>query len=94
MHSEHRRKGDILRGEESPIAAAVAAQDRQTIAMVQAAIETKRLRLAYQPVVMGADPSRIAFHEGLIRVLDDQGRAIPARDFIDAVEGTELGRLI
>jgi EAL domain-containing protein (putative c-di-GMP-specific phosphodiesterase class I) len=50
--------------------------------------------LAFQPVVMAADPTRIAFYEGLIRVVDDTGRLIPARDFIGAVEMRELGRLI
>ena len=85
---------DVMRTEASPLAAAIAAQDGQTIAMVQAALEAGRLRLAYQPVVIGSDPSRIGFYEGLIRVLDETGRAIPARDFMDAIETQELGRLI
>jgi len=88
-----RRRGDL--GEASnPLAFAVAQNDRQTLAMVQAALETKRLRLAYQPVVLGADTGRVAFHEGLIRVLDETGRVIPARDFMATVETQELGRLI
>jgi len=45
-------------------------------------------------VVAAADPARIGYYEGLIRVLDESGRAIPAREFIDAVETTETGRLI
>lgn len=81
-------------GDESPLAAAVSARDGETIAMVRQAIHQKRMRLAYQPVVVGADPSRIAFYEGLIRVIDPTGRVIPARDFIDAVETDELGRQI
>ncbi|MBL4918129.1 EAL domain-containing protein [Szabonella alba] len=89
-----RVRTDIASGQESPLAAAIAAQDRETIAMVQRAVAEKRLRLAWQPVVSAADPSRIAFHEGLIRVLDDTGRPIPARDFIGAVEADELGRQI
>ncbi len=52
------------------------------------------MRLAFQPVVVGSDPSRIAFYEGLMRVIDPTGRVIPARDFIDAVEADELGRQI
>lgn len=64
------------------------------MSMVRTALQEGRLRLAYQPVVMGADVSRIAFHEGLVRVLDPSGRAIPARDFMDAIETTELGRQI
>lgn len=71
---------------------AVRARDRDTVAMVAEAVQARRLRLAYQPVVIAADPSRIGFHEGLIRVLDPTGRIIPARDFIAAVEATETGR--
>lgn len=62
--------------------------------MVRQAIHEKRMRLAYQPVVVGADTSRIAFYEGLMRVIDPSGRAIPASDFIHAVEADELGRQI
>jgi len=85
---------EIAPGQDSPLAAAIAARDRETMAMVRAAVAQKRLRLAWQPVVSAADPSRVAFHEGLIRVLDETGRAIPAREFIGAVEADELGRLI
>lgn len=87
-------KADMGFGDNNPIAAALANRDSQTIDMVRDAIAQRRLRLAYQPVVVGADPSRIAFYEGLIRVLDSSGRAIPARDFMGAVESDELGREI
>ena len=90
----HRPLADVMPPEASPLAAAIAAQDNQTIAMVRAALESGRLRLAYQPVVIGSDPSRIGFYEGLIRVLDETGRPIPARDFMDAIETQELGRMI
>jgi EAL domain-containing protein (putative c-di-GMP-specific phosphodiesterase class I) len=85
---------DRQAGDESPLAAVVAARDGETLSMVRRAIQEKRMRLAYQPVVVAADPARIAFHEGLIRVIDPSGRVIPARDFIDAVETDELGRQI
>ena len=78
----------------SPLGAAISQADRDTIARVRSALETGRLRLAFQPVVLGADPQKIAFHEGLIRVLEPSGRIIPARDFITVVEDTEIGRLI
>lgn len=81
-------------GDESPLAAVIKARDNETMAMVRQAIHEKRMRLAYQPVVVGADPSRIAFHEGLMRVIDPMGRIIPAKDFIVAVEADELGRQI
>ena len=66
----------------SPLGAAISRADSETIGMVRSALETGRLRLAYQPVVLGSDPQKIAFHEGLIRVLEPSGRIIPARDFI------------
>jgi EAL domain-containing protein (putative c-di-GMP-specific phosphodiesterase class I) len=89
-----RAKAAPLVAEANPLAFAISENDRQTMAMVQSALDTGRLRLAYQPVVLGVDPEKVAFHEALIRVLDDTGRVIPARDFIFAVEGQELGRKI
>lgn len=85
---------DRQQRDESPLAAVIAARDNDTMTMVRRAIQEKRMRLAYQPVVVGSDTSRIAFYEGLIRVIDPAGRVIPARDFIDAVEADELGRQI
>ncbi|MCU0901474.1 MAG: EAL domain-containing protein [Cypionkella sp.] len=83
---------DVPRSEASPLDFAVSANDRQTIAMVRAALEAGRLRLAYQPIVLSSDTSRIGFYEGLIRVLDPTGRPIPARDFMSAVEAHQIGR--
>ncbi len=85
---------DAAAGLASPLGAAISVADRETIAMVAEAVRTRRLRLAYQPVVLSRDPGRVAFYEGLIRVQEPNGRIIPARDFIDAVEGVELGREI
>ena len=76
----------------NPLSFAVAEQDRDTIAMVRDAIARRDVMLAYQPVVQTARPDRPAFYEGLIRVLDENGRIIPAKDFIEPVEMTELGR--
>lgn len=81
-------------GQASPLGVAISEDDRQTLTMVRAAIDAKRLRLAYQPVVLARDAAQVAFHEGLIRVLDPTGRIIPARDFMAAVEGHEIGREI
>jgi EAL domain-containing protein (putative c-di-GMP-specific phosphodiesterase class I) len=78
----------------SPLSAAVEEANRQTLAMVREALEQRRAMLAWQPVMMGRDPSRVAFHEGLIRLTDAAGRVIPARDFMAAVETDELGRMI
>ena len=85
---------DVPPGESSPLAFAVSERDRQTIAMVRDALAHGRLRLAYQPVVLSADTSRIGFYEGLMRVLDPAGRVIPARDFMPAVEAHQIAREI
>jgi EAL domain-containing protein (putative c-di-GMP-specific phosphodiesterase class I) len=74
-----------------PLAAALAEKDRATVAMVRLALRTRQVALALQPVVHAGDPTRIAFHEGLIRVLDGAGRLVPAREFIGAVEATDTG---
>lgn len=76
----------------SPLANCLAMRDRDTIDMVRNAVRHGEVMLAYQPVVQGADTGRTAFYEGLIRVLDETGRVIPAGDFMNAVETTELGR--
>ena len=81
-------------GLSSPFDMAVSQADRETLALVRAAIDARRVRLAFQPVVMSADIGRIAFSEGLVRVLDATGRIIPARDFMGAVERHEMGREI
>ncbi len=95
MQAEHRKpKIDASAGVASPLGVVISQQDRDTMAMVREAIDLRRMRLAYQPVVLARDPERVAFHEGLIRVLDQNGRVIPARDFIGAVEDTEIGREI
>jgi EAL domain-containing protein (putative c-di-GMP-specific phosphodiesterase class I) len=62
--------------------------------MVENALARKQVLLAFQPVVRTADQTRIAFHEGLIRILDETGRIIPAREFINVVENRETGRII
>ncbi len=61
---------------------------------VRDAITHKQTLLAYQPIVLAHDSNIIAFHEGLIRVLDETGRIIPAADFMHVIEETDLGRQI
>ena len=85
---------DAAAGMASPLGVAISAGDQETIAMVKEAVRTRRLRLAYQPVVLTRDTGRVAFYEGLIRVQEPNGRIIPAGDFINAAEGHELGREI
>ncbi len=85
---------EVLPDQQSPLDAAVAARDAMVIQMVQEAVKHKQVALAYQPVVQTARTSQTAFYEGLIRLFDETGRIIPARDFIDQIEETEIGRKI
>lgn len=94
MRQGKNRFADMQPDEVSPLDFAVIARDRSTVAMVAAALRHRETMLAFQPVVQSQRPDRIAFYEGLIRVLDDTGRIIPAREFIDAVEATETGRIL
>ncbi|SPF75149.1 Cyclic di-GMP phosphodiesterase Gmr [Aliiroseovarius pelagivivens] len=75
-----------------PLSSAIGMRDKDAISLVREALRKKRVRLAFQPVIQTTNPDRRAFFEGLIRVLDSNGRVIPARDFIDSVEDQELGR--
>ena len=81
-------------GAANPLDAAVSNRDRNTLAMVAEALQHKQTLLAFQPVMVAGDSMRVGFYEGLIRVIDDTGRIIPARDFMPAVERAELGREI
>jgi EAL domain-containing protein (putative c-di-GMP-specific phosphodiesterase class I) len=78
----------------SPLTIAIQQRDRDTMAMVRRAVQSEQVMLAYQPVMRAQAPDTIAFHEGLIRVVDQTGRIIPAKDFINVVEEQELGRII
>jgi EAL domain-containing protein (putative c-di-GMP-specific phosphodiesterase class I) len=85
---------DSEAGQASPLGVAISAGDKQTMAMVRTALDTRNVKLAFQPVILARNTNRVAFYEGLIRLLDPTGRIIPARDFMDAVETTEIGREI
>ncbi|WP_163848997.1 EAL domain-containing protein [Pseudooceanicola aestuarii] len=94
MGSPHKNLSDISRNEGDPLTFAVAARDSETVAMVARAVHHREFALAYQPIVQAGKDHPIAFYEGLIRVYDATGRIIPAAEFIDAVETTEIGRRI
>lgn len=93
-HGRKARRAEQVSRQSSPLDQAVALRDRDTIKMVEAAVRHGDVLLAFQPVVQAARPDRVAFHEGLIRVLDDTGRIIPAADFIEQVEEMEVGRIL
>ena len=83
---------DMPEGGDTPLGSALAGRDRSTLDMVAEAIKYDQTMLAYQPIMQALPPHDVAFYEGYIRVLDSTGRVIPARDFMDVVEDTELGR--
>jgi len=89
-----RSRYDVGASEANPLAVATSAADRQVLDMVADALAAKRLRLAFQPAVYAGSPEIPAFYEGFIRILDDMGRVIPARDFMEVSETRELGREI
>ena len=77
-----------------PLTYAVSRRDRNILDMVESALRRKQVMLAFQPVILARGDNPVAFHEGLIRVLDDTGRTIPAAEFITVVEAHETGRII
>lgn len=81
-------------GLDSPLSVADRMRQQQTIDMVRLALDERRATLAYQPVVQARMTNRAAFYEAFIRILDDQGRVIPARDFMGIIETNELGRRV
>lgn len=89
-----RKKAASFDGDSNPLAFAVNDRDRNVMAMVKTALDHEQAMLAFQPVVQSAAPDRVAFYEGLIRVRDHTGRVIPAKDFMNSVEDTEIGRRI
>ncbi|MCD2311254.1 EAL domain-containing protein [Pseudosulfitobacter pseudonitzschiae] len=94
MNLDKQRIADVPPGAENPLNFAVAQRDGSILDMVAEAIRHKQTLLAFQPVVLSRDQSRVGFYEGLIRITDATGRVIPARDFMHVVESTELGREI
>ncbi|WP_282127451.1 EAL domain-containing protein [Roseobacter litoralis] len=90
--SINRVVADVAPGSDNPLNFALTKRDQRTIDMVAAAVRQKQVLLAYQPIMQARDQSKVAFYEGLIRVLDEIGRVIPAGAFMEAIENLELGR--
>ncbi|MEM9434266.1 MAG: EAL domain-containing protein [Pseudomonadota bacterium] len=88
MHIEHDK---VLDG---PLATALSMRDRNMVLLVRNALKTRNVVLVFQPVVQARNANLPAFYEGLIRVVDDTGRVIPAKEFIHYVETLEEGRLL
>ncbi|WP_208352458.1 EAL domain-containing protein [Pseudaestuariivita rosea] len=93
MGSKKRQKDDDQKVK-SPLDIALEQRDQSTLDMVHAALLHKETMLAYQPVVLANNPGKVAFYEGLTRVLDSTGRIIPAGEFMSVVETHEMGRIL
>lgn len=87
-------QGPFGAGTPDPLSLAIAERDRRVMEQVERAVRRGQLALAFQPVVSARDPRKVSFYEGLVRIMDDTGRIIPARDFMWAAETREAGRLI
>ena len=83
---------DVPEGSDSPLNAALASRDATTVQMATEAVKHKQCKLAYQPVMQAHAPHGVAFYEAFIRVLDETGRVIPARDFMPQLDDTPVGR--
>lgn len=77
-----------------PFSFAGASRDADVLNLVRRALAAGHARLAFQPVVRAGDPTSVTFYEGLIRVLDDADRVIPAARFMPVIEEMDLGRQI
>ncbi len=89
---QDRTLADLPEGAENPLNSAVAARDATTVQMASDAVKHKQCKLAFQPVMQANPPHGVAFYEGFIRVLDETGRVIPAREFMPQLENTPIGR--
>lgn len=77
-----------------PLHFAMASRDADVLTLVREALAAKRAKLAFQPIVTAGPQGCVAFYEGLIRVMDQSGRVIPAAQFMPVIEETDLGRQV
>jgi len=75
-----------------PFQAAMASRDSDVLTLVRDALAAGRTRMAYQPIMLAGSKSGVAFYEGLVRVLDESGRVIPAAHFMSVIGENDLGR--
>lgn len=79
---------------DSPLNYATSKREQGIQQTIEQAIRQKNLLLAYQPVVSARNSDRPAFYEGLIRILDQDGRLLPAGRFMPTAETREIGRIL
>lgn len=90
----HQERSHKKASHNDPLSIAVSERDADVMRLVQYALDKKQVMLAYQPIVQANATDKPAFYEGLIRVMDQTGRIIPAREFIDQIENHEMGRIV
>ncbi|GHA56507.1 diguanylate phosphodiesterase [Amylibacter ulvae] len=79
---------------ENPFEYVVNKREEPVVETVRRAFQNKNVLLAYQPILHAKHPEKAAYYEGLIRVIDETQEVIPAKDFMPAVETSELGRIL
>lgn len=89
-----RKSGTGDQTPKDPLQFAFESRDRDVLKIVRNALAAGSARLAFQPIVSAKNTRKVAFYEGLIRVLDDGGRIIPAAHFMPEIEESSLGREI
>lgn len=77
-----------------PLLYAMASRDADVMTLVSEALAAGRAKLAYHPIVTADAAPRVAFYEGLVRLMDEAGRVIPASHFMPLIEETGMGRQI
>jgi EAL domain-containing protein (putative c-di-GMP-specific phosphodiesterase class I) len=77
-----------------PFQAAMASRDSDVLTLVRDALAAGRTRMAYQPIMLAGQKTGVAFYEGLVRVMDEAGRVIPAAHFMSVIDENDLGREI
>ncbi|SFR60273.1 EAL domain, c-di-GMP-specific phosphodiesterase class I (or its enzymatically inactive variant) [Yoonia tamlensis] len=92
MHTASNELDDLALRD--PLNYAIASRDADVMDLVRDALANGRARLAFQPIMTREDNPKIAFYEGLVRLLDDAGRIIPAAHFMPLIEETVMGRQI
>lgn len=75
-----------------PLLYAMASRDADVMNLVRDALAAGRARLAFHPIVTTDEAPRVAFHEALVRLMDEAGRIIPATHFMPLIEESGLGR--
>jgi len=77
-----------------PLHYAMASRDADVLNLVRDALAAGRAKLAYHPIVTADSNPHIAFYEGLVRLMDESGRVLPAAQFMPLIEETGMGRQI